>query len=183
MKRFLTLLLLLLLFLVGCQSESATNDNGGSGGAVEQVGEGVAQVGSAAPAFTLTTDRGERLTLESLRGGPVVLNFWATWCPPCRLEMPELQALYEEWQPKGLTMIGVEVDSSGNLAESANFLAEAGVTFPVTRDLGAKLEGAYLLRNALPTTVIIDGEGNVAYIHSGAITQPFLNDKLIELGF
>ncbi|MBA3533033.1 MAG: TlpA family protein disulfide reductase [Ardenticatenales bacterium] len=177
----LPLLFLLLLLLTACgdaveiQSPSvATID--------PVVGEGIVQVDAPAPTFRLPTTSGGVVELESLRGKVVIVNFWATWCGPCRVEMPELQAVYEAHRDAGLEIIAVEAQSSGSAEESTTFLQEAGVTFPSVRDEEGLMELHYIRRPAWPTTVIIDQEGIVRFVQLGATTREMIEAQLDELG-
>jgi cytochrome c biogenesis protein CcmG, thiol:disulfide interchange protein DsbE len=123
-----------------------------------------------APAFEAPTMEGELVSLEDLRGQVVLLNMWATWCPPCRWEMPHLQSLHEELGDRGLAVVGVSVDSAGSDRQVRQFLDELGITFMILRDpaeRGHRLFGGY----GLPITVLIDGEGIVRWRHMGPVTS------------
>src|SRR5690606_9627000 len=86
-------------------------------------------IGDVAPDYGAPTLGGDTIRLESLRGSPVLLNVWATWCPPCREEMPALQELHERYADRGLRVVGVSVDSRGAEAAIRQFLDEGGLTF------------------------------------------------------
>jgi cytochrome c biogenesis protein CcmG, thiol:disulfide interchange protein DsbE len=127
-------------------------------------------LGAPAPAFEAPTMDGALIALEDLRGQVVLLNMWATWCPPCRWEMPHLQSLHEELGEKGLAVVGVSVDSAGSDRQVRQFLDELGITFMILRDpaeRGHRLFGGY----GLPITVLIDGEGIVRWRHMGPVTS------------
>lgn len=136
-------------------------------------------VGRLAPEFSVARLNGEGpLTLGELRGRPVVLNFWATWCGPCRLEMPELDAVYRA-RKGGIAIVGVQIqDDSG---DARAFLQEVGVMFPVARDADGQVQAAYLKRTALPTTFFIDRDGIVRYVQVGPMTSAFIQERLREL--
>lgn len=176
--------LLMVLLLVGCQgAQGSARDGAGEGSTLPaEVGTGEMRVGEPAPTFRLPAQDGRVVDLAELKGEPVILNFWATWCGPCRVEMPELQAAYEQYQDEGLHLIGVEVASSGSAEESAAFLDEVGVTFPTYRDTDNAMEDAYLKRPALPTTVFIDREGIVRYVQLGPVTNELIQEQLDALG-
>lgn len=119
---------------------------------------------TAAPDFTLHAMGGPNLRLKEQRGRVVMVNFWATWCAPCRQEMPQLNRLYEKYRSSGFVLLGVNVDDdSSKAAEVANKL---GVTFPVLLDADKTVSKLYDL-STMPSTVLIDREGKVRYVHRG----------------
>ena len=115
------------------------------------------EVGEPAPDFTLETPGGELVSLSDFRGQVVVLNFWATWCVPCRLEMPEFQTLWEQHEGEDdLTVLAVNWRDPVDGVQS--FIDEFGLTFPVVRDASGEVLDAYGLLG-LPGTFFIDAEG------------------------
>jgi peroxiredoxin len=122
-----------------------------------------AQIGTTAPDFTLH-DGDQTVTLSQFRGKPVLLNFWASWCGPCRQEMPLLEAIDKRYQNAGFTVLGVNVE--GKAAPAKEIAAKAGVSFPVLVDEGQKVSELYQLE-AMPSSVIVDRDGVVRYVHSG----------------
>ena len=133
------------------------------------------QVGHPAPDFTLTTTDGETVTLSELRGKPVLLNFWATWCPPCRAEMPHIQSAFEEYEEAGLLILAV--DQQESRAEVLAFAQAFGLTFPLALDTTGQVGMTYLAR-ALPTSYFIDREGIIRDKFIGPMTLPILEDRL-----
>jgi cytochrome c biogenesis protein CcmG, thiol:disulfide interchange protein DsbE len=135
---------------------------------------------SDAPAFELVTLDGERVSLESLRGQVVLLNFWATWCPPCRVEMPGFERVYQEKRAQGFTVLGVSTDRTGTRGVR-DFLTDRGVTFPVamaTRQVVRDYGGA----RALPTSFLIDRRGRIRHQVTGYFAEPALRmavDRLL----
>ncbi|MDQ6627761.1 MAG: TlpA family protein disulfide reductase [Pseudomonadota bacterium] len=119
---------------------------------------------ATAPDFTLRTMTGPNLRLGEQRGRVVMVNFWATWCGPCREEMPQLNRLYERYKAAGFVLLGVNVDEDSRKA--AEVAAKLGVTFPVLLDSDKIVSKLYDL-NTMPSTVIIDREGKVRYVHRG----------------
>lgn len=109
-----------------------------------------------APDFTLRTLAGERVRLSELRGKVVFLNFWATWCPPCREEMPSMERLHRHFRNRGLAMLAVSVDD--NAATVRSFVEAHGVTFPVALDPEARTPTLYGV-TGYPETFIIDANG------------------------
>jgi len=117
-----------------------------------------------APDFTLRTLDGKNLRLGEQRGRVVLVNFWATWCGPCRQEMPHLNKLYDKYRSSGFMLLGVNVDE-----DTRNAVAVAdklGVRFPVLPDADKRVSQKYDLR-AMPSTVLIDRNGRVRYVHRG----------------
>ena len=119
---------------------------------------------SIAPTFTLTSRSGDMVQLDKLRGQVVMINFWASWCGPCRQEMPLLDQMYKRYSGLGFTLLGVNVESDSKDAEK--LLQQVPVTFPVLFDKENKVSKLYDV-NAMPSTVFIDRKGNVRYLHRG----------------
>ena len=117
-----------------------------------------------APDFTLRTLDGQKLRLGEQRGRVVLVNFWATWCGPCRQEMPHLNKLYEKYKSSGFVLLGVNVDD--DTAQAAGVASKLGVTFPVLPDADKRVSRQYDL-SAMPSTVLIDRDGKVRYLHRG----------------
>jgi peroxiredoxin len=119
---------------------------------------------SLAPDFTLRTLEGQNLRLGEQRGRVVLVNFWATWCGPCRQEMPHLNKLYEKYKSSGFVLLGVNVDDDAR--QAAGVAGKLGVTFPVLPDADKRVSKQYDL-SAMPSTVLIDRDGRVRYLHRG----------------
>src|SRR5580692_8414591 len=115
-----------------------------------------------APGFTLPARGGSTIDLSQFKGQVVMINFWASWCGPCRQEMPLLEGMYKKYQPLGFTLIGVNVEPDQKDAES--FLKQTPVTFPVLFDAKSKVSGLYNVQG-MPTTVFIDRKGKVRLVH------------------
>lgn len=120
----------------------------------------------AAPDFTLKAMTGENVRLSEQAGNVVLLNFWASWCGPCRKEMPLLDELQQKYAELGFVVIGVNLDE--NSADAKGFLAQVPVSFPVLLDAESKIGKLYQV-DAMPTTVIIDRDGNKRYLHRGYV--------------
>ncbi len=125
-----------------------------------------AAVPQPAPDFTLKSLSGENLKLSELRGQVVLVNFWASWCGPCRQEMPELDELYQRYRKLGFTILGVNVEQ--NTAAAQALLKEHPVHFPVLFDPQSIVSKLYNL-DAMPSTVLVDRGGNVRYLHQGYV--------------
>lgn len=119
---------------------------------------------SSAPDFTLPAREGGQISLEQLKGQVVMLNFWASWCGPCRQEMPLLDTLYQRYSALGFTLLGVNVEADTQDAE--RWLAQTPVSFPVLFDKDSQVSKLYDV-SAMPSTVFIDRQGNVRYLHRG----------------
>ena len=120
--------------------------------------------GKPAPDFALKSSTGENLRLSEFRGDVVMINFWATWCGPCRQEMPLLDQLYSRYERVGFNLLGVNIDDDSNRA--MNMIRELGVSFPVLFDARKEVSKLYDV-DAMPVTVLVDREGNVRYVHQG----------------
>lgn len=134
--------------------------------------------GDLAPNFALQGGDGAARQLVDYRGKPVVLNFWATWCAPCRQEMPELVAAYQEHQDKELVVLGINAQESGEQARK--FVDQYQMTFPVVLDSRGEIQQLYQVRG-LPTTVFIDRQGRIAARHAGLLTSQVLDRYLAEI--
>jgi peroxiredoxin len=122
---------------------------------------------AAAPDFTLRTMGGPNMRLQEQRGRVVMVNFWATWCGPCRQEMPQLNRLYEKYRAAGFVLLGVNVDEDVHKAEDV--VAKLGVKFPVLLDTDKTVSKLYEL-STMPSTVLIDRDGKVRYVHRGYLS-------------
>ncbi len=121
--------------------------------------------GFLAPDFTLSTTDGEQISLSMLRGTPVVVNFWATWCPPCRAEMPALERLWQQYDKRSLMVLGVDQGESAQAVEQFG-RGTVGTTFPLLLDSRLRVGALYGVR-ALPTTFFIDAQGRIQDVKIG----------------
>ena len=131
--------------------------------------------GQTAPDFALKSSSGENLRLSEYRGDVVMVNFWATWCGPCRQEMPILDELYSRYERVGFSLLGVNIDDKP--AKAMNMVSELGVSFPVLFDSRKEVSELYDV-DAMPVTLLIDREGTVRYVHQGY--KPGYEDKYLE---
>ena len=122
------------------------------------------QLSSSAPDFTLKSVAGPNLRLQEQRGQVVMINFWATWCGPCRLEMPHLNRIYDKYRSTGFVLLGVNIDDDPRAA--ADLAAKLGLRFPVLLDTDKKVSRVYDM-SAMPATLLVDRDGRVRYIHRG----------------
>ncbi len=132
--------------------------------------------GQTAPDFVLKSATGENLRLSEYRGDVVMINFWATWCGPCRQEMPLLDELYGRYQRVGFSLLGVNIDDDSRRAMA--MVNELGISFPVLFDEEKKVSKLYEVE-AMPLTILLDREGTVRYVHHGykpGYEQKYLNE-------
>lgn len=131
------------------------------------------EISGLMPDFTLESSAGNNIRLEELRGQVVMLNFWATWCGPCRQEMPALEDLYQRYNKAGFTILGINVENStvaAKRSEIEKFVNEKQLTFPILYDnqkqVTGVLEKQFLKKNmGMPTTVFLDRSGNARFLH------------------
>lgn len=134
--------------------------------------------GQPAPNFELTTLAGETAVLEDYAGDVVLINFWATWCPPCKAEMPAIQAYYAANQANGLTVLGVNAQEDKNTV--SRFIEANGFTFPILLDSQGDVASQFQVRS-YPTTLVVDRTGTIHTIHNGLITMDQLESIVTPL--
>ena len=133
----------------------------------------------ATPDFTLDTLDGGTFTLSAQIGKPVVVNFWATWCPPCRAELPIFEDVYRNNHDRGLVVVGVDVAESPDVV--AKYVAETGLTFPIALDTSGETTELYRIQG-MPTTFFIGRDGKIRdMIIGGPLTQAAIESKVAEL--
>ena len=131
-------------------------------------GRATAELSKArAPGFKLESVSGTPLDLQALRArGPVLHDFWATWCKPCLAAIPELQRIHEDYAPRGLTVLGVSTDGPRNFSKVRPFVARQGITYPIALDEDGNMQQKYQVR-AMPMTVLIDTAGTIVHVTQG----------------
>jgi len=141
----------------------------------QQTAIGSLVVGKQAPDFTLPTLNGTEVSLSQFRGQPVLINFWASWCLPCREEMPELVRAYESHKAEGLMILGLNLTYSDSVSDAQAFAEEFNITFPVLLDEdGAVVERLYRIPG-IPTSIFINRDGMIERIHVG-----IMNGKQVD---
>lgn len=133
--------------------------------------------GFLAPDFSLETTDGQIIRLSELRGKTVVLNFWATWCPPCRTEMPTLERIAQEYADQDVILLGINLTFLDKAAEIPAFLTKYGITFPILLDREGQVARLYEIR-ALPTTFFIGPDGRIRSVVIGAISEVTLRIQI-----
>ena len=131
-----------------------------------------------APDFTLTTFDGKTIRLSDLRGQVVVINFWASWCPPCREEAPYLERTWRKYKDKGVMFIGVDyLDTEKKALE---YLEEFDITYPNGPDIGTRIADAYRIKG-VPETFFVDKQGNLRGVKIGPLRPPELDERIEAL--
>ena len=131
--------------------------------------------GQVAPDFALKSTTGENLRLSEYRGDVVMINFWATWCGPCRQEMPLLDELYRRYHRVGFHLLGVNIDD--DTARALRMVEELDLHFPVVFDTRKEVSRLYNVE-AMPATILVDREGNIRHVHHGY--KPGYEDKYLD---
>lgn len=134
--------------------------------------------GKTALEFSLETLDGNRVSLSDYRGQVVLVNFWATWCPPCRAEIPDLEAAHQAHQNSGLVILGVSVEDPPDLVEL--FLREVDITYPILLDRSGKVYRAYRAPG-LPMSVLVDRDGIIQFRHIGELSAHELDEYLSQM--
>ncbi len=168
LKATLPVILTLVLLLAGCSAGSEPLDGKSPTVPVKGI-----QVGNLAPDFQLQSLDGQTISLGDLRGKPVLINFWASWCPPCREEMPYLQEIYEEWTDQGLVLLAINIGESSSKAEE--FMQNHNLSFTGLLDLKQEVARRYNI-TGIPTTFFIDKDG----IIQDKVSSVFQNKTQIE---
>jgi len=137
--------------------------------------------GFSAPDFSAELLNGGQVTLSELRGQPVVLNVWATWCPPCRSEMPALEKIYKDFKEQGLILIGLNLTSQDSEKSVVDFVLENSLTFPVALDRDGTVQRKYKI-SGYPTTFFIDKEGIIrSVVVGGPMSAALIQSKVEDL--
>jgi cytochrome c biogenesis protein CcmG, thiol:disulfide interchange protein DsbE len=170
-----------LFLLVRAGVNVPTDSSSGSSADAPKIGAGSLALGQPAPDFTGTTFDSQKLTLSSLRGKPVLLNFFASWCTSCEHELPAIQQEYLAHKDEGFTVVGVNSLENG---DGVRFYRRFGLTFPAVYDPGqpGRIGSVYQVTNALPASVFIDKSGNVDRIYRGEITAATIETELKRIG-
>jgi cytochrome c biogenesis protein CcmG, thiol:disulfide interchange protein DsbE len=155
---------------------SSAPPGGTTGGAIPAPRQGF-----LAPDFSLSNSEGQTYTLSELRGKPVLINLWASWCSPCRAEMPAMQRVYEEYASQGFEILAVNTTFQDDPNRASAFAAELGLTFPIVWDLDGRVSDLYQLRG-MPTSFFVDGDGIIQeVIIGGPMAEALLRVRVENL--
>lgn len=174
MRRFFCAMLL--LTLLGCRQEQPAGSAGGttqkkkSEKASAATADETLRVGSTLPKLELTDTEGKKADLSQMKGKVTLLNVWATWCGPCRVEIPELIAIQRELSPRGVEVVGVSVDSPDAVDEVNDFIAEQKMNYRNLLDPEGKFATKFDA-SVIPISVLVDRSGKVVWIHYGLIER------------
>lgn len=160
------LLLALAVLAAACGPESAGPARG-------------VQESQLAPDFTLDSLAGGELSLAYYRGSVVLLNFWATWCPPCELEMPDIEQAHRTYRDRGLVVLGINAQESPDVVQA--YVDRMGLTFPILLDTRGQVQAQYRGRG-LPMTLILDRDGVIQARHLGYLSAAALAQYLARVG-
>lgn len=165
----------LTLLLPGCQQTSHSSD------ATAIANEEAPRIGYLAPNFRLTNLHGEEVSMASLEGKVVLVNFWATWCGPCRDEMPSMEALYHDFKGKGLEILAISSDMDGAPAVQP-FVKKLGLSYPILLDTDFRVDDKYLIQS-VPTTILVDKNGVITHRVVGGRnwSNPESRDLIVKL--
>ncbi len=137
--------------------------------------------GFLAPDFTLSTPDGEIFTLSKLQGQAVLVNLWATWCPPCRAEMPAIQKLYDEYKDQGFVVLAINMTYQDDFSAIAPFMQEYNLSFPILIDETGNVARKYELRS-LPSSFFIDRNGIIQeVVIGGPMAEALLRTRIESL--
>ena len=171
-------ILYLIILIAGASWVAISADNSGvtTSGAIP-----APQAGFAAPDFTLKTPDGTSYTLSELHGQAVLVNLWATWCPPCRAEMPAIERMYQEYKDQGFIVLGVNMTYQDAPLEVVPFTQEYGLTFPILLEETGDVAGVYQLRS-LPTSLFIGRDGIIQeVVIGGPMSEALLRTRIEEI--
>lgn len=127
-------------------------------------------IGAPAPEYRATTLEGDSVTLAGLRGKVVLLNVWATWCHPCRDEVPFLQDVHERYATRGLELVGVSVDAAGEEATIRDFARRYGMSYPIWRDPGERVSSTFLIIG-VPASFLVARDGTLLWRKTGPVSE------------
>jgi len=178
MQRIQRIILYVLLLIAGASWTVLSIDNTGASTSGHIPAP---QVGFAAPDFSLPSTEGKTYTLSELRGQAVLINLWATWCPPCRAEMPTIEKIYQEYKDQGFIVLAVDMTYQDDPLQIVPFSEEHGLTFPILLDESGVVGSAYQLRS-LPSSFFVNREGIITeVVIGGPMSEALLRTRIEEI--
>ncbi len=175
-KHWNTLTLVTLVLAAGWIWISAAPPGSTTGGAIPAPAENF-----LAPDFSLTTLEGEPVSLADFRGKVVLLNFWASWCPPCRSEMPAMERVYQDYADRGFVILAVNATQQDSPDAARRFVSEQGLTFPILLDTSGTVSALYRTRS-LPTSFFIGADGIIdEVVIGGPMSEALLRTRVETL--
>lgn len=175
-RRWTTMTVIVLVLSVGWTFHSRVPSAAATDGALPPS----PREGFRAPDFTLALLGGGQVTLSELQGKVVMINLWASWCGPCRIEMPAIEKVYRAHKDQGFVVLGVNSTFQDNEADAAAFVRELGLSFPILLDRTGTASHRYQLR-ALPSTFFVDRQGVIRSAVFGAMNEALIESKVVEL--
>jgi thiol-disulfide isomerase/thioredoxin len=172
-KTALILLAALLMLVTGCHTSKEESSTPESASTVKGI-----EIGSIAPDFTLINLEGETINLSDFKSSPVMLNFWATWCGPCRNEMPYIQEVYEKWKDSNLVIL--TINNREEISTVSQFMQENDLSFPVLLDTLGDVFSKYEIRY-IPTTFFIDKDGIIKDKRIGSFENAAAIESCLEI--
>jgi peroxiredoxin len=137
--------------------------------------------GFLAPDFSIESSNGETISIGAQEGKVLLVNFWTSWCPPCRAEMPAIQRVYQEYQDDGLVVLAINATNQDNIADVISFIAENGLSFPILFDRDGEISRKYNLYS-LPTSYFIDQDGIIRdVVIGGPMAEALLRTRIEDL--
>ncbi len=173
----LAITLVTLIVIQGCSNNAPDAGKGASTAAQAGELEPAPEVGHPAPDFTLKDLDGNTVRLSDLQGKVVFINFWATWCPPCRAEMPEIEAVHQEYKDKGVVVIGVDMSEPESMVRQ--YIQEGGFSWIIALDSTGEVARDYQIVG-IPTSFFLDKEGIIRAVNVGAMTKRAMEASLAE---
>lgn len=139
------------------------------------------QAGFIAPDFTLNSLAGETYTLSKFQGQAILVNLWATWCPPCRAEMPAIEKMYQEYKDQGFIVLSVDMTYQDDPSAVSPFAKEYGLNFPILLEETGDMASAYQLRS-LPSSFFVDREGVISeVVIGGPMSEALLRARIEQI--
>ena len=157
--------------------EDPSNPSNMTQAQLDEIFDALPKVGAHAPDFSLRTIDGTTVTLSSLRGHPVIINFWASWCVACRLEAPELEAVYRQFQSKGLIILGINDAHADKRADAQAYIDTYKMTFDILLDEAGQVDAKYRIPG-LPTSLFVDKSGVIRQLIMGQMAQKDIRESL-----